>query len=516
MSELLLQIGATKLAVSVVLAGVVWVVHRGVGRPGVSYRMWLLVLVVLLVPAVVSLPVLPAGSESPAVVSGAELPMDGVPVTLAAGQSPTERLASRSSILTRGPQLWLGLAIAWLLGTAGILGWTGIRAIRLHRWMTRASCPAPPAIRREAAVAGQALGLTRMPAIHITRAHMSPMVWWLGGKVHLLIPSTVVDGLSRVDIRAVLAHELAHVKRRDHVVRWIEWMTCAFFWWNPVAWWARRQLRAAEESCCDALALAATGSTPRSYARALVRVLELISFAPHVRAPVLASPVGRPGGTRLLERRLRVILTVGTTSPTPPWLRRVAGAGFVCALPFGFIYCAQPRTPVEAVDTLPDANAEVETRQASLEEILTQHEEDLAARVLGLVEQGKVSEGQGEVLRFEVSGFSAGITITLGGQEIRYTNRLALADRYVEWVEGRMAGAISRPDGEVPAVDDQSERMSGRTRVAYVSGASFMFAARDASQMVSAMGLVSAVERPGNGQSLSDRKKRAIGAASPQ
>ncbi|MCY4571395.1 MAG: hypothetical protein OXF01_01235, partial [Gemmatimonadetes bacterium] len=60
MTGLLLQIGATKLAVSVVLAGVVWVIHRRVDRPAVSYPLWLLVLVTLLVPAVVSLPVLPA------------------------------------------------------------------------------------------------------------------------------------------------------------------------------------------------------------------------------------------------------------------------------------------------------------------------------------------------------------------------------------------------------------------------------------------------------------------------
>ena len=67
MSGLLLQIGATKLVVSVVLAGAAWIVHRRVGRPAVSHPLWLLVLVTLLVPAVVSLPVLPA---QPDVVTG--------------------------------------------------------------------------------------------------------------------------------------------------------------------------------------------------------------------------------------------------------------------------------------------------------------------------------------------------------------------------------------------------------------------------------------------------------------
>ncbi|MDE2794599.1 MAG: M56 family metallopeptidase [Gemmatimonadota bacterium] len=502
MSELLLQIGATKLVVSVLLAGVVWVVHRRVGRPGVSYHMWLLVLVVLLVPAVVSLPVLPADSESPVAVSGAELPGDAVPVTVAAGETAGERSANRSNILTWAVHLWPGLAVVWLLGTAGIIGWTGFRAVRFRRWVTGASRPAPPAIRREAVDVGRALGLARMPEIHITRARMSPMVWWLGGKVRLLIPSAVVDRLSQEDTRAVLAHELAHIRRRDHVVRWVEWMTCTVFWWNPVAWWARRQLRVAEECCCDEIALASAGSNPRGYAHALVRVLDLVSSTPDRRAPAVASLIGRPRGTRVLERRLKVILAPGKTSPTPPWLRHAAGAVFVCALPFGLIYCDQAVTPAGVAATVPEADAETETRQASLEEILTRREEELDARVLGLVEQGKVSEGQGEVLRFEVSGYSAGITIALREQETRLPDRLALADRYVEWVEGRMADAVGRPDGEVPAVDDQSERMSGHARVAYVSGWSFMFAAREASRMVDAMGLVSALERPGNGLTL--------------
>lgn len=498
MTELLLQIGATKLVVSVVLAGTAWTVQRRVGRPGVSYHIWLLVLVVLLVPAVVSLPVLPADSESPAAVSGTEPRGDGVPVTVAGDETLGAHSAIRSTILTRGAHLWPGLAVAWLLGTAGILGRTGIRAVRFRRWVTRASRPAPPAVLREAVDVGQSLGLARTPEVHVTRARMSPMVWWMGGRVRLLIPSAVLDGLSREDIRAVLAHELAHVKRRDHVVRWVEWLTCTVFWWNPVAWWARRQLRTAEESCCDELALTATGSNPRSYARALVRVLDLMSTTPEVRAPALASLVGRPGRTQTLEGRLKVILAGGTTSPTPPWLRRAAAVAFVCTLPLGFIYCDKAVTPGQAATTVPGAESEAENQLASLEEILAQREEELDARVLGLVEEGKVSEGQGQVLRFEVSGYSAGITITLRRGEIRHTDPLTLADRYVEWIEGRMADAVGRPDGEVTAVDDWSERMSGDQRVAYVSGASFMLAAREAFLMLSALGLGSGSERPGH------------------
>ncbi len=47
-----------------------------------------------------------------------------------------------------------------------------------------------------------------------------------------------LDGYDNRELRWVVAHELAHVWRRDHLVRWLEWVACVVFWWNPVAWWA--------------------------------------------------------------------------------------------------------------------------------------------------------------------------------------------------------------------------------------------------------------------------------------
>ena len=117
MSELLLRIGATKLAVSVVLAAVVWVVHRRVGRPAVSHSLWVVVLVTLLVPAVVSLPVLPAepdlGVVTPDIGSAHAVLAEGT-----SDPSPKQPLGAFA-----GP----GLAIAWLLGTIGLVGWSPVR-----------------------------------------------------------------------------------------------------------------------------------------------------------------------------------------------------------------------------------------------------------------------------------------------------------------------------------------------------------------------------------------------------
>ena len=144
MTALLLQIGATKLAVSVVLAGAVWMVHRRVDRPAISHPLWLMVLVTLLVPAVVSLPVLPAEFAAPL-------------ATWRAGASEF-MLAEGTSYQSTGPPLGAAaptaLAILWLLGTTGFLGWTLARTILFRRTLARASCQAPASLQRQAAGIG--------------------------------------------------------------------------------------------------------------------------------------------------------------------------------------------------------------------------------------------------------------------------------------------------------------------------------------------------------------------------
>ena len=344
LTGLLLQIGATKLAVSVVLAGAVWVVHRRVRRPALSYPLWLLVLMTLLVPAVVSLPVLPAALALPLTAPGAVAP----DIALA------EAAFDSSTGLRVGALAQPGLAILWLLGTAGLVGWTLVRTIGFRRTLTRALRPAPAWLQGQAAGIGGDLGLTRIPELCTTSARVTPMVWWTGGKVLVLIPAFLLTDLSRDELRAILAHELAHVRRRDHIVRWLEWVACSAFWWNPVAWWARYELRIAEEACCDRLALDNGRSCPGTYANALLRVVTSTSAPPGFRQPLPASAAGGVGRTKELERRLRMIVSTDTRSQAPRWLRAATWAAALCALPFGLIYCDRPEPTETDEETAAD------------------------------------------------------------------------------------------------------------------------------------------------------------------
>lgn len=202
-----------------------------------------------------------------------------------------------------------GIAIIWLVGTVGLLGWTPVRTIRFRRTLKRAMRPAPSWLRRRAAAVGRDLGLSRIPELSTTSARVTPMVWWSGAKVRMVVPSFLLTNPGSEELRAILAHELAHVRRHDHVVRWLEWLACAVFWWNPVAWWARHELRIAEESCCDQLAVAAAKSCPKTYAQALLRVVSNASNPPGFRPPLPASAASGAGRTKALERRIRMIVS---------------------------------------------------------------------------------------------------------------------------------------------------------------------------------------------------------------
>jgi len=225
------------------------------------------------------------------------------------------------------------LILLWGIGSALVLMWSLVHIYRFNQLLCMASETATPELQRTASQIARRLRLKSTPIILTVSTHLSPMVWWNGGRVCVLVPANLTKGLSAEQHRWILAHELCHVRRRDHLVRWVEWLTCVMFWWNPVAWWARRNLRINEEVCCDALVLTTLAPHSRSYANALVTAVESLT-SPAIRPPAMASKMNSGAS---LEWRLDMIVSNHPISKSPRWLKAL----LLCSpllLPLGGTY----------------------------------------------------------------------------------------------------------------------------------------------------------------------------------
>ena len=85
----------------------------------------------------------------------------------------------------------------------------------------------------------------------------------------LLLPVSMVSGIPTDDLRAILAHELAHIRRFDYLVNFCQMVIEAVFFFNPAVWWISKQVRFEREACCDRAGIAATGQRIR-YAEVLI------------------------------------------------------------------------------------------------------------------------------------------------------------------------------------------------------------------------------------------------------
>jgi beta-lactamase regulating signal transducer with metallopeptidase domain len=343
MLETFAELALSNVLLSALLAVCAWIVHLDGRYPAIAHLLWVAVLLKMLTPPLFHLP-LPA------------VPAAVVPVDLgSAGTGFAVGAAPATAAMTL---IEVGLAVllvAWLVGSLVVLA-TSIRRIRrFGRLLGQSTIPASPQLTWLAGSVGRELGLRSVPRVTVTRARISPMTWWVHGQVQLVLPAALLVRTDAEELRWVLAHELGHVQRRDHLVRWLEWLAVVAFWWNPCLWWARRNLRLDEEDACDALVLRRMGGTPKAYARTLLNVVEVL--APNRdRAPGMATGFDAASS---LERRLSAIVSGRARRPAPRAL--VAGLA-VLALSMLSIGLVSPsgRAESQGAQVSPDRTAEAE------------------------------------------------------------------------------------------------------------------------------------------------------------
>jgi beta-lactamase regulating signal transducer with metallopeptidase domain len=75
----------------------------------------------------------------------------------------------------------------------------------------------------------------------------------------LLLPTSMISGIPMDDLKAILSHELAHIRRYDYLINFCQMIIEAVLFFNPALWWVSRQIRIEREVCCDSAGIAITG-----------------------------------------------------------------------------------------------------------------------------------------------------------------------------------------------------------------------------------------------------------------
>ncbi len=219
---------------------------------------------------------------------------------------------------------WEQLVLAVVL--AGALAWWTLALTRIMRFqrLIKEIEPASEEWQSCTAELGHRLGLAEAPTLCLVPGRVPPMLWAIGGRPRLLVPSELWSETSLEGRTGLLLHELAHLKRRDHWVRWLELFVVGLYWWHPAVWWGRRLLREAEEQCCDAWVIWAMPQGAKTYATALLAAIEFVSGAR--TAPAASLAASGNGHVSCLKRRLKMILRARTPKGLS-WAGRLAVLG---------------------------------------------------------------------------------------------------------------------------------------------------------------------------------------------
>ncbi len=224
----------------------------------------------------------------------------GLRVTAAEAPVPPPSLQTWHQSLPDAATSARALLMLWLFVSLIVGAAQAIRIIRFRHHF-KGSVPAPDDLIEETARISQRLGL-RAPELLVVPNLVTPMLWCLG-RPKLLLPGRLVKSLPLDHWRGILTHELAHLRRGDHWVSRLELAAGLIWWWNPLYWLTRARLDAEAELACDAWVVWALPKDRLAYAEVLFDICATLSLA---RPP--APTLGVTGSGRFFERRLTMIL----------------------------------------------------------------------------------------------------------------------------------------------------------------------------------------------------------------
>lgn len=213
---------------------------------------------------------------------------------------PIMDAASVGAATTFSPEAWYPLLVGfWVVGFAFFLLKLGGGMLYLRRLRSTATVLEDHTWQHRADELAQRLALTRPVLLLESALIHTPLTLGLL-KPLILMPIGLINQLSASEVEAILAHELAHIARRDWLFNLLQAFMETLFYYHPVVWWLSHRIRAERENCCDDVAVALSGN-PLMYVKTLVRLQEMARPTP-LLAPAMH------GSAFILRRKHRPML----------------------------------------------------------------------------------------------------------------------------------------------------------------------------------------------------------------
>jgi bla regulator protein blaR1 len=221
--------------------------------------------------------------------------------------------------LVGGALPWL--VALWIVGVI-VVGWRALREWHHLVQLARRWAVASPELETMMHALNRRFGFMRKVRVLVsTRVDTPMLIGWL--KPVVLLPTAVALGFPRQQVELILAHELGHLRRYDHLVNLAQALLETLLFYHPVVHWISREVRNERELCCDDLVLRLTRGEPREYAQTLAALEEL--------RQVPASFALAASGGELLERVRRIIgmPAPGLSSASQGQMRWLLGAAML-------------------------------------------------------------------------------------------------------------------------------------------------------------------------------------------
>ncbi len=282
-------------------------------RPHLAYILWLVVLVKLLTPPLLSSPtsvfsllampsqhadavVDPRSVQNQILPSRTEAEQPAVSQNADKTYSPINSLRENADIVMQPASrthfsLLSIMAVVWLMGTIVCGGFTLFVVVRCWRTVRNGQVPMSEPLQLLLASLKSRLKVGWHVRLYVVSQPLGPLTYgWLHPAI--VLPQELVATTSTEELEPLIAHELIHVRRGDAIVGLFQAVAQCLWWFHPLVWWVNRRIAYERERCCDEEVLASMRYPPSQYAHCLLNVLSLKQHMRWLSACSEHSPTG--------------------------------------------------------------------------------------------------------------------------------------------------------------------------------------------------------------------------------